>query len=79
MIICCPTTDRRDLNLEEAKIITWFQVGLYREFIRLSKKHRRLLENELLILNEPIGFNSEGKDIETLDMLPENNKLFNVY
>lgn len=41
-------------DLEEAQIISWFITGLRHEAIRLAKKHKKLRQKELLILNEQI-------------------------
>jgi len=63
-------------NLEEAKIVTWFEVGLHRESIRLYKKHQRLLEHEILILNQPISFKGED-GAEILDTLQNTDEMLN--
>ncbi|NLT64759.1 MAG: sigma-70 family RNA polymerase sigma factor [Clostridiales bacterium] len=63
-------------NLEEAKIVTWFEVGLHREAIRLYKKHQRLLEHEILILNQPISFKGED-GAEILDTLQNTDEMLN--
>lgn len=65
------TVRTRTPNLEEAKIITWFEVGLRHEAIRLSKKRRRLIKYELLILNQPLRSNNEDDGIEMLDTLQD--------
>lgn len=42
------------MDLEEARVVAWFVTGLRHEAIRLAKKHKRLREHELLILNEQL-------------------------
>ena len=70
------STKKGTPNFEEAKIITWFEVGLRHEAIRLSKKHHRLLKHELLILNQPIKFNGEDDSIEMIDTLQDGYERF---
>lgn len=58
------------IDIEEARIISWLITGLRHEAMRLIKKHRRLREKELLILNEPVRKRVEdtliGEKMETL-------------
>ncbi len=72
MLPACNTCNQ---NFEEAKLITWFEVGLRHEAIRLSKKHQRLLKHELLILNQPVRFNDEDNNVELIDTFHETNEL----
>ncbi|MHB1125723.1 MAG: RNA polymerase sigma factor [Bacillota bacterium] len=56
--------------MEEARIVAWFVTGLRHETIRLVKKHKRLQEHELLILNEQLREQAEGELIaEKVDTL----------
>lgn len=41
------------LDVEDARVLAWFETGLRREAARLARKHRRLKEHELLILDGP--------------------------
>jgi len=50
-------------------ILAWFNIGLEREAIRLSKKRKRLYNHELLILNQCIDQDSEEQTTEMLDTL----------
>lgn len=55
--------------MEEARIVAWFLTGLRREALRLTKKHRRLQEHELLILNELLSQDAEDEVIEMLETI----------
>ena len=52
---------------EDARIMAWFLTGLRREACRLAKKHRRLKERELLILDGPVKWNVENGGIAMVD------------
>lgn len=47
--------------------MAWFLTGLRHETIRLAKKHKRLREHELLILNNLLSQEAEDKMTEMLD------------
>lgn len=53
--------------------MAWFTTGLRHEAIRLAKKHKRLREHELLILNEPISQDAEDEVTEMLDTIAATN------
>lgn len=50
--------------------------GLRREAIRLAKKHKRLHEHELLILNDPVSQDAEDDVTEMLDTIAAANNVF---
>ncbi|TYP47006.1 RNA polymerase sigma-B factor [Thermosediminibacter litoriperuensis] len=45
----------KDLDKEDAKILSWFFVGLRHEAIRLLKKEKKLKQHEILILNDLVN------------------------
>lgn len=47
--------------------MAWFITGLRHEAIRLAKKHKRLQEHELLILNDRLSQDAEDEETEMLD------------
>ncbi|BAF60074.1 DNA-directed RNA polymerase specialized sigma subunit, sigma24 homolog [Pelotomaculum thermopropionicum SI] len=47
--------------------MAWFLTGLRHEAIRLAKKHKRLREHELLILNNLLSQEAEDEMTEMLD------------
>ncbi|ADL08940.1 DNA-directed RNA polymerase specialized sigma subunit, sigma24-like protein [Thermosediminibacter oceani DSM 16646] len=47
--------------------MAWFITGLRHEAIWLAKKHRRLKEHELLILNNLISQDAKNDETERLD------------
>lgn len=47
--------------------MAWFLTGLRREACRLAKRHRRLKERELLILDGPVKWNVENGGIAMVD------------
>lgn len=49
--------------------MAWFTTGLRHEAIRLAKKHRRLQEHELLILNDLLSQDAEDEITEMLDTI----------
>ncbi len=49
--------------------MAWFLTGLRREACRLAKKHRRLKERELLILDGPVKWNVENNGISMVDTI----------
>ncbi|TDA67860.1 MAG: sigma-70 family RNA polymerase sigma factor [Clostridia bacterium] len=49
--------------MEEARVVAWFVTGLRHEALRLARKHRRLKERELLILNEQLKNEAGGEAI----------------
>lgn len=51
----------KEHSLEEAQIISWFLTGLRHEAIRLAKKHKKMRQQELFILNEQVR-NDHGDD-----------------
>ncbi len=53
--------------------MAWFITGLRHEAIRLAKKHKRLREHELLILNDPISQDAEDEVTEMLDTIATTN------
>ena len=56
--------------------MVWFMTGLRREAIRLAKKHKRLREHELLILNDPISQDAEDESTEMIDTIASSNDVF---
>jgi RNA polymerase sigma-B factor len=56
--------------------MVWFMTGLRREAIRLAKKHKRLREHELLILNDPISQDAEDEATEMIDTIASSNDVF---
>jgi len=60
-------------GLEDARIMTWFVTGLRHEAIRLAKKHKRLQEHELLILNDLFSQDAEDEMTEMLDTVAAKN------
>ncbi|TEB15568.1 RNA polymerase sigma-B factor [Pelotomaculum sp. FP] len=56
--------------------MAWFMTGLRREAIRLAKKHKRLREHELLILNDPISQDAEDEVTEMIDTIASSNDVF---
>ncbi len=58
----------KEKNIIQAKILNWFNTSLSRETIKLAKKHERIKQNELLILNAPIQ-NSDNDSEELLDVI----------
>lgn len=56
--------------------MAWFMIGLRRESIRLAKKHKRLREHELLILNNPISQDAEDEVTEMIDTIASSNDVF---
>ena len=56
--------------------MVWFMTGLRRESIRLAKKHKRLREHELLILNDPISQDAEDEATEMIDTIASSNDVF---
>lgn len=53
--------------------MAWFVVGLRREAIRLAKKHKRLRERELLILNQRLRDDTAGEVVaEMIDTVAAN-------
>ena len=56
--------------------MAWFMTGLRRESIRLAKKHKRLREHELLILNDPISQDAEDESTEMIDTIASSNDVF---
>ena len=56
--------------------MAWFMIGLRRESIRLAKKHKRLREHELLILNDPISQDAEDEVTEMIDTIASSNDVF---
>lgn len=55
-------------NITQAKLLNWFNTSLSRETIKLAKKHEKIKQNELLILNAPIS-NSDNDSEELLDVI----------
>ncbi|TEB15575.1 RNA polymerase sigma factor SigB [Pelotomaculum sp. FP] len=53
--------------------MAWFITGLRHEAIRLAKKHKRLREHELLILNDLISQDAEDEVTEMLDTIATTN------
>jgi len=49
--------------------MAWFITGLRYEAIRLAKKHKRLQEHELLILNDLLSQDAEDGTAEILDTI----------
>ncbi|MEW6698602.1 MAG: sigma-70 family RNA polymerase sigma factor [Bacillota bacterium] len=49
--------------------MAWFITGLRLEAIRLAKKHKRLQEHELLILNDLLSQDAEDEATEMLDTI----------
>ncbi|TDA65766.1 MAG: sigma-70 family RNA polymerase sigma factor [Clostridia bacterium] len=49
--------------------MAWFITGLRHEAIRLAKKHRRLREHELLILNDLLSQDGEDEVTEMLETI----------
>ncbi|MEW6274887.1 MAG: sigma-70 family RNA polymerase sigma factor [Bacillota bacterium] len=49
--------------------MAWFITGLRHEAIRLAKKHKRLQEHELLILNDLLSQDAEDEATEMLDTI----------
>ncbi len=47
-------------------MVAWFVAGLRREAIRLTRKHRRMKEHELLILNEQLKGDTGGEALATM-------------
>ncbi|KKM13002.1 DNA-directed RNA polymerase subunit sigma-24 [Clostridiales bacterium PH28_bin88] len=63
--------------MEEARVVAWFVVGLRREAIRLAKKHKRLREHELLILNQRLRDDAAGEVVaEMIDTVAANANTF---
>lgn len=53
--------------------MAWFVVGLRNEAIRLAKKHKRLREHELLILNQRLRDDAAGEVVaEMIDTVAAN-------
>jgi len=48
-------------DVEDARVLAWFETGLRREAARLARKYRRLKKHELLILDGPA--NVSDKDV----------------
>ena len=53
--------------------MAWFITGLRHEAIRLAKKHKRLQDHELLILNNRLSQNMEDDATEMLDTIVDTN------
>ncbi|MCL6476786.1 MAG: sigma-70 family RNA polymerase sigma factor [Peptococcaceae bacterium] len=67
---CLTTPDVCNGNdLEDVRIMAWFITGLRHEAARLVKKHKRLQERELLILNDLISQEAEDEATEMLDTI----------
>lgn len=64
-----------ETNPEDAAIIAWFCIGLRREASRLAKRHRRLKNRELLILDAP-RWNNENDDTIMADTIPSTVDVF---
>ena len=54
-------------------IAAWFLTGLRREAGRLARKHRRLREHELLILNQKLAEDGQSEEVEILDTAAATN------
>lgn len=67
------STTASTMDHEDARIVSWFLTGLRREAIRLAKKQKRLLEHELLILDELLRKNPEDEELQMLDVLTAKN------
>lgn len=57
-------------DAEDARALVWILTGLRHEVSRLAKKHRRLKEYELLILDSPVDYGvSDNEEISMIDTL----------
>ncbi len=64
-----PHTEIRILDDEDAKLAAWILTGLHHEAIRLAKKHKRMNEKELLILDKKMSDLEEENATELVDYL----------
>ncbi|CCQ92480.1 DNA-directed RNA polymerase specialized sigma subunit, sigma24 homolog [[Clostridium] ultunense Esp] len=65
-----PTVEADDM--EEARIMAWFIIGLRHEAVRLAKKQKRLQQYERLILNDNLQKNYENDTAESVDIFAVN-------
>lgn len=56
--------------------MAWFITGLRHEAIRLAKKHKRLQEHELLILNDLLSQDAGDEMTEMLDTIASTSDIF---
>lgn len=59
---------------EEARIMSWYRIGIKREALKIVKKQQNLKKCEMLILNKPIH-DQEGDSIEMIDTIAENSNM----
>ncbi|ADL08376.1 sigma-70 family RNA polymerase sigma factor [Thermosediminibacter oceani] len=60
----------KDLDKEDAKILSWFLVGLRHEAIRLLKKEKKLKQHEILILNDFVN-PDDSKPVEMINTISD--------
>jgi RNA polymerase sigma factor (sigma-70 family) len=58
-----------DFDLEEAKFVAWLLRGLRRQSGRLARKARHLRQREILLMNQPVSDDNNGKT-EWMDLVP---------
>jgi RNA polymerase sigma-B factor len=75
MVSCVSEIYEQDL--EEARIVAWYVVGIKHEVIRILKKQQDLRRNEMLILNKPLD-NSECESIEMIDTIAGSSNITKI-
>ncbi|QSQ07812.1 Bacteriocin UviA [Koleobacter methoxysyntrophicus] len=75
MVSCVSEIYEQDL--EEARIVAWYVVGIKHEVIRILKKQQDLRRNEMLILNKPLD-DSEYESIEMIDTIAGSSNITKI-